>query len=349
MVKNLEEAMNGYNNNLLVLKFVCSILVVLSHSYAIIGLNSGDILTRITNNELSLGALAVVIFLFLSGLMNYRSLERNSNISFLKKRIFRIFPELWNVCLLIFVFLGPICSTETIGQYFTNPINYLFLLNCILIIQHNLSDCFATNPYPNVVNGSLWTLPLEFICYVLLFFVNKIKLLKQEYMKIYNFIIVILYGLIIYKFKDYVAYVRPLVMFYVGVYYGINKEKIVINKKIGIIGILLLIVSCLIGAINIILPIALPYVIICFVMCTKQIQNKYIIKISKLFYTIYLIAFPIQQVLVKYITNLTVFNMTVFTMVISLFIAVVIQKMVSYQKNIVNYILTRKVTMKGEI
>ena len=41
------------------------------------------------------------------------------------------------------------------------------LLNMVLVVfQDSIGNVFSTNPYPLAVNGSLWTLAPEFICYV---------------------------------------------------------------------------------------------------------------------------------------------------------------------------------------
>ena len=45
------------------------------------------------------------------------------------------------------------------------------MLNAVLVLVHPLPGVFASNPYPDVVNGALWTLPVEYACYVLCFVV----------------------------------------------------------------------------------------------------------------------------------------------------------------------------------
>ena len=50
--------------------------------------------------------------------------------------------------------------------------------NAVLVLVHPLSGVFASNPYPDVVNGALWTLPVEYACYVLcfaLFFATRFR------------------------------------------------------------------------------------------------------------------------------------------------------------------------------
>ena len=69
------------------------------------------------------------------------------------------------ILLTLFV-LGPALTTVPLADYLRNPVTYLYLLNIVLFPVYSLPGVFADNTFPNAVNGSLWSLPLEFALYL---------------------------------------------------------------------------------------------------------------------------------------------------------------------------------------
>ena len=53
------------------------------------------------------------------------------------------------------------------GEYFRNPATWQYLGAIGFYISYGLPGVFADVPYAGVVNGSLWTMPLEVALYVL--------------------------------------------------------------------------------------------------------------------------------------------------------------------------------------
>ena len=97
-----------------------------------------------------------------------KSWESDSNpVRYMTKRVFRIFPALIAFTLVAAYVIGPILSTFTINEYFQSPLVRNYLRNILLFPAYSLPGVFETNPYPNAVNGSLWTLPIEFAMYIL--------------------------------------------------------------------------------------------------------------------------------------------------------------------------------------
>jgi len=48
-----------------------------------------------------------------------------------------------------------------------HPHTLAYLSNIPLLLRYNLPGVFAANSYPSSFNGSLWSLPIEFDCYLL--------------------------------------------------------------------------------------------------------------------------------------------------------------------------------------
>lgn len=94
---------------------------------------------------------------------------RSKNVGeYLFKRMTRIYP-----LLIVFVFVsvlaGAIFTTYSVKEYFLYSKDYLFK-NLLMNPKFDLPGVFSDNIYPVAVNGSLWTLPVEFACYILLIF-----------------------------------------------------------------------------------------------------------------------------------------------------------------------------------
>ncbi len=128
-----------------------------------------------------LGGLGVAVFFVISGYLIAASWKRSAGLGdFLKKRLLRIEPGLIASLLVTAVVLGAFATSLPLGDYFTRPGVYLYVLRDALLypVTYALPGVFAHTPFPNAVNGSLWTLRLEFTCYLGVAALGMTKLLK---------------------------------------------------------------------------------------------------------------------------------------------------------------------------
>jgi len=115
----------------------------------------------------ALSALCVPGFFAVSGFLVAASAERAEPRVFFAFRILRVIPALAAVVVLSALVLGPAVTTLTAHDYFRRPRTWLYLLNIVGMEDHFLPMVFATNPNRGV-NGSLWTISRELICYLVL-------------------------------------------------------------------------------------------------------------------------------------------------------------------------------------
>ena len=110
---------------------------------------------------------ALKIFFVISGYLVSTSWLADPHIlRYLRKRLLRIFPALiLTVCLTAFI-LGPLVTTLSVGSYFASPSLLAYLGNIALKPAYALPGVFTHLPYPSAVNGSLWSLPIEFTMYL---------------------------------------------------------------------------------------------------------------------------------------------------------------------------------------
>ena len=155
----------NHSNFFGLIRLFAAMLVILAHSFELIGLEY-PIKAMYT---FAPGPIGVMIFFSLSGYLVAKSWDSDPNIvRFFHRRALRIFPAIIVCTLMTILILGFFFSTLSLIDYTHHEVTRTYLLNCALYIQFFLPGVFETTPYPNAVNGSLWTLPIEFSCYVIL-------------------------------------------------------------------------------------------------------------------------------------------------------------------------------------
>lgn len=149
------------------LRLIAATLVIVQHAYALTGIWHREWMVVLTGNQLTCGAFGVAIFFVISGFLVHGSLRRDGSVlHFLAARALRILPALIAVVVLAALVLGPIASTLPMRDYFAQRETWQYLSNIKLFpLYWELPGVFAGNPIAKSVNGSLWTLPYEVLCY----------------------------------------------------------------------------------------------------------------------------------------------------------------------------------------
>ncbi len=146
-----------------VLRLLAAFLVFHSHFFAL----RGDMEPSLPwTYGSTYGAEGVLVFFAISGsLVGPSALER-STADFLISRFLRIEPALI-VCTLLLIVIGAVVTTLPPGAYATHPDTWNFLNNAAIWIntsRDTLPGVFAGRRFPDV-DGSLWTLRYEVLCY----------------------------------------------------------------------------------------------------------------------------------------------------------------------------------------
>jgi len=106
------------------------------------------------------------MFFAVSGFLITASLERTRTIgTFLGLRFIRIYPALIVEVLVIVFLIGPIITTYPLSAYFADPRFVASLVSLFHDLQLRLPGVFEQNPIPYTINGQLWMLPFELLCY----------------------------------------------------------------------------------------------------------------------------------------------------------------------------------------
>lgn len=177
--RSIGEALNGTHNSLGLIRLVLASVVLVDHAFPLGGFGTDPVLAA-TNNQASLGTLAVAGFFAISGYLIAKSGMSGDVVQFMWRRVLRIFPAYWLVLLVTALIVGPILwliDGREFLQYFggdNGPVQY-FLRNFTLTIgTYGIHDLLATTtPYgvqvgSSVFNGSIWTLIYEWNCYLII-------------------------------------------------------------------------------------------------------------------------------------------------------------------------------------
>jgi peptidoglycan/LPS O-acetylase OafA/YrhL len=162
-------SLNRNDNRFDILRLLAAWLVLFSHCYPLSGRGDSDPLISTLGGD-TLGGVGVAMFFVLSGYLVTVSLERSPNLfTFARRRALRIYPGLIAICLLSVFVLGPILTTVPLAAYWQHEQTWnYFTTASALVIRYPLPGVFLDNPHPAAVNGSLWSLPYEITCYIVL-------------------------------------------------------------------------------------------------------------------------------------------------------------------------------------
>lgn len=295
----LSEVSNGRNNNLNIIRFIAAIMVIFSHSFP---LSSGtyniEPLYVLTGGQTDFGNFAVCVFFFFSGFLINRTVHKGqSGYAFFKARCLRIFPCLAVVVILCAFVLGCSVTTYSLKEYLASPGTYQYLLNIVFVPKHSLPGVFEENQ-GSPVNGALWTLRVEFLCYITCYILWKMGLSEKRRMKYLILPFLITYFVSCYiifaKSPAFRAALRACGIFYCGMIYYTYREFIRINR----LGVLLcgvgLALSSAAHLYDIGLLFCLPYILAYLAFGTRIKWSTFGEK-TEISYGIYLCAFPIQQ------------------------------------------------------
>ena len=170
------------------------------------------------------------VFLVTSSLLN-----RQSIIEFFWARVLRIFPALFVMLSLTAFVLGPLFTTLPLSSYFLDQKTTGYLIKCAVLVcgvVFKLPGVFEGNPYQMVVNGSLWTMPMEVRMYItlaVLWFIFRItKRYKLEAFKVSIVAIAVLSGICIFNrnLTNFSGIAKFSFMFFTGSAFYIFKKHI---------------------------------------------------------------------------------------------------------------------------
>lgn len=173
-----ERVLEAGENSFGLLRLVLAALVIVSHSWSL-GAHGPEPLSVLSGGT-TLGYLAVYGFFGLSGMLVALSAERSAPGKYLWNRARRILPGYWG-CLVVtaFGFGALVCWLQElpVGSTLSTPPSASarsFLVNNfpMRVDQYELGQALEKLPHKSI-NGALWSLPYEFVCYLAILLVVR--------------------------------------------------------------------------------------------------------------------------------------------------------------------------------
>lgn len=290
------------SNNFELMHFAAAAFVMFGHQYDLMGGNAPTVM-GMTIHSLSVR----VIFLIVGYLITESWYHSGSAAVYLGKRVKRIFPPLILNIVLTIVILGLICSSYNFGEYLRLSEQFFFH-NICLSPKFDLPGVFENNIFPRAVNGALWTLPVEFMSYLLIIPVMKLCDLLGKYGNILLGILVaamwtvcilfnvgVLTGSFVVWGTDWISALQLAVYFWAGAFFSRAKLKKYCNLQVGLLLGILCSIMFGIWQLVVYLPI-LTYITFSFAFTEKPAFAGFKARFS---YELYLYAFPVQQCFIQ--------------------------------------------------
>jgi peptidoglycan/LPS O-acetylase OafA/YrhL len=194
------------NNSYTFLRHLLASLVLVSHVF---GLSAG--FGKILLGDFSIGTLAVFCFFSISGYLVIPGLLVNGIRRYVINRFTRIYPGYLLVIFFTGVVFYPIWRIQSQYEIFDWNTSIRYFLNNLALFPQSAGDVNSSwnslsgfpfkSVLPSVVNGSIWTIPLEIGAYLFLcsIFFLAVVLKKYKFEKILITSFFIIWGISIYS------------------------------------------------------------------------------------------------------------------------------------------------------
>jgi peptidoglycan/LPS O-acetylase OafA/YrhL len=306
------------DNNFNAIRLMLASAVIWSHAVPLLyGLEGGrrEPIFRLTRGQASAGDLAVCGFFIVSGYLLAQSWQRRPAARvFLGRRARRLWPGF-----ILAYFFSVVAVPWLAGDGFHRGVLYLPWLvhGTFLATLHTpLLPVFGQNPIPHNVNGSLWTLRYEWWCYVLLTTMGVLGALRRRVV-IPGLIVALalvscfgphgaglptlpIPGIVVLTVGLPGEYPRLMACFLAGVVAHLYRDRLSFTRR----GVMLtggvLAATALLGhGLALVTPVCGGYLL----LALGHAPTRYLARIGQrvdLSYGMYLYAFPVQQLLVRY-------------------------------------------------
>jgi peptidoglycan/LPS O-acetylase OafA/YrhL len=126
--------------------------------------------------------LAVSVFFALSGFLITPGLVKSGNVlGYLSRRFMRIMPLLVTIVLVTALVIGPLFSSLSFAEYYTSPATWRYLRTVTTFLSLQLPGVVDYDG-GDTINGPIWTLHFEWMCYLVLALISLVGVLKRRWL-----------------------------------------------------------------------------------------------------------------------------------------------------------------------
>ena len=299
-------------NNFDIIRILFAWLVIISHSYVLLGTTECDWMCRLTGHYVPFSYFGVKGFITISGFLIFKSLQRSPNVlDYLWKRVIRIYPGLL-IVLLLSIGMSYIIYQPWFLPFHKNPEIISYILRNLKLYdnQWRIHGVFDHNTN-TAINGSLWTMGFEFFFYLVLLVLFPIR--KWTAFLTATLIILVLagmYGNLYYieRLQHVDFRLRMDLVFELGTFFMmgaligiINWDHIPVKRELFYLSIAFSITIITFRMNLIWMVVSWPYIVLYIGQKTSKVADWIHTHIEDPSYGIYLYAFPVQQLIIYWL------------------------------------------------
>ena len=265
---------DGRTNNLDIMRVVFASGVVLFHSFLFTTVSGDDPLERLTGGTANLGGESVAGFFVMSGLLITSSWMRRPDVrGYLTNRVLRIYPAFLVVCAFCLLVVGPLGAAD-IGDYFSLLDPARAVLDALTLGR--IQPVAAYQDLPNVageLNSSLWTIRIEFVCYLLVLALGVIGLLRRSRVVLALFLLTLVVRIGVHvpsvlerlpardRLFAYRDHLDLVAFFLAGVCFYLYKDRITRSRALAVVALAVWLMAALLHNLWVVSPIVFTYLI----------------------------------------------------------------------------------------
>jgi peptidoglycan/LPS O-acetylase OafA/YrhL len=175
-----DENFSGFRNNFGALRILLAVAVVFSDSFLLgDGVTDADPMKRFNHHQAITGHVAVDLFFIMSSYLVALSLRRDRSLGgYFLHRIRRVYPGFIVAAVFSFLVVLPLAGGTIIPRAHLGAAGD-FVYRTLRLGWPTYAGAFHTNPFPDDVNQSLWSIPYGFWCYILAAMMSVIGVLRR--------------------------------------------------------------------------------------------------------------------------------------------------------------------------
>ncbi len=175
-----EETFSAFRNNFGALRILLAAAVVFSDSFLLgDGMTDADPMKRFNHHQAITGHVAVDLFFLMSGYLVALNLIRDAALPrYFWHRIRRVYPGFILAAVFSFLIVLPLAGGRITPPRHMNAVGD-FLYRTLRLGWPTYAGAFRTNPFPEDVNQSLWSIPYGFWCYILAAVLSVMGVLRR--------------------------------------------------------------------------------------------------------------------------------------------------------------------------
>lgn len=300
-------------NNFDFLRLALAVLVLYSHCYPLgTGSEAAEPIRRLTHGQMTGGAVAVDLFFVMSGFLITASAERSRSVgSYFGKRFARIYPAFVVAAVLAVALVLPVSGGTLLPGTAAQRAGG-FVLQTLRLREFLYVNAFARNPYPDAINGSLWSVQYEFWCYLGVALLLAGGFLKHRVVLLLAFVAAVIVS-VLFLVRGWIfggkwlgvllgspqLWARLLPMYLAGVVFFLWRDRIRFHFGGACAALLLLGLACVLPfGCAALFPLAGAYLVF-YLAFSPALRLHGFGRFGDFSYGTYLYAFPVEQMLMK--------------------------------------------------